>query len=204
LKLAETADGGSLAMLMRTWLAEQDECTKWIMYHAVTVVVRSLSFDPGLHPGGQLWVKPFLPCKSPADPHVTLRLEEASEPGPSGPAIQVVARNETQETIPFVKAWSPQVLLSAAVRGPSGEKAEIPASVEAMYRPLRSTDGVLTIHGRIFVPLPPGKDVSLWTWNVGDDFNMSEPGTYRVSLGGRMAYLATTVCSNTMEVTVGK
>jgi hypothetical protein len=71
-----------------------------------------------------------------------------------------------------------------------------------MYRPLRSTDGAFTAHGPMFVPLPPGEDVSLWTWTVGDDFNMSEPGTYRVSLGGRFAYLKTTVCSNTLEVNV--
>jgi formylglycine-generating enzyme required for sulfatase activity len=67
LKLAETANGDTLAMLMRTWLAEQDDCTKWIMNHAVTMVVRALSFDPAQHPGGQLWVKPFLPCSGSCD-----------------------------------------------------------------------------------------------------------------------------------------
>ena len=203
LKLAETANGDSLARLMRAWLAEQDDCTRWIMQHALKMVVSNLSFDPGLHPGGQQWVKPFLSCTPPADPPVTLRLEEVSNPGPGGPTIQVVARNETQKTIPFVKAWSPQALLSATVLGPSGGHAEIPVGLEAMYRPLRSTDGVYTIHGRIFVPLPPRENVSLWTWRVGDDFNMSEPGTYRVSLGGGLAYLDTTVCSNTVEIKIG-
>jgi hypothetical protein len=32
---------------------------------------------------------------------------------------------------------------------------------------------------------------------------MSVPGAYHVSMGGRIAYLDTTVCSNTAEVKVG-
>jgi hypothetical protein len=72
-----------------------------------------------------------------------------------------------------------------------------------MYRPPRSTGGLFTTHGRIFVPLPSFEDVSLCTWRVGDDFNMSEPGTYRVSLGGNRACLGATVCSNTAEVKIG-
>jgi hypothetical protein len=205
LKLAESADSDNLALLMKAWLAEQDECTKGLTRHAVTMFVRSLSHDPTQRPDGQLWVKPFLPCSPPAAPRVTLRLEEVSRPGITVPAVQVVARNETQETIPFVVgARSPLELFSATVTGPSGEHTEVPARLEVMYRPLRSTDGVFTAHSRIFVPLPPGEDVSLWTWTVGDDFNMSEPGTYRVSLGGRFAYLDTTVCSNTLEVNVGQ
>ena len=204
LKLADTANGDTLALLMKAWLAEQDDCTKRIMDHAVTVVLRSLSHDPAQHPGGQLWVKPFLPCTASAVPRVTLRLEEVSRPGSSVPAIRVVARNETKETIPFVGSWSLQELFSATVLGPSGERAEIPAALEWAYRPPRSTDGLLTIHGLVFAPLPPGEDVSLRTWNVGDDFDMSKPGTYRVSLGGRFAYLDTTVCSNTLEVNVGQ
>ena len=51
--------------------------------------------------------------------------------------------------------------------------------------------------------LPPGKDVHFWTWNIGEDFDLSEPGIYHVSLGGRLAYLDTTVCSNMAEVKVG-
>jgi len=39
-------------------------------------------------------------------------------------------------------------------------------------------------------------------WPVGEDFDMSAPGTYRVSLGGRIEDLDTTVCSNTLEVRV--
>jgi hypothetical protein len=62
---------------------------------------------------------------------------------------------------------------------------------------------VFTVHGLIFVPLPPHENVSLWTWKVGDDFSMSEPGTYKVSLGGNIAYLGTTVCSNIVDVNVG-
>jgi hypothetical protein len=203
LRLAETANGPNLALLMKTWLAEQDDCSKWIMYHAVTMVVRSLSYDPALHPSGQLWVKPFQPCKPLADPLVTLRLEDVSGPSFNGPTIRVVGRNQTPETIPFVGGWSPQELLSATVLSPSGEHAEIPVRLEAMYRPLRSTDGVLTTHGRVFVPLSPHEEHSLWNWKVGDDFDMSSPGAYRISLGGRMAYLGTTVCSNTLEVNVG-
>jgi hypothetical protein len=67
-----------------------------------------------------------------------------------------------------------------------------------MYKP----GGVLLENGSIFVALPPNENVRIWTWSVGDDFDMSAPGTYRVSLGGRIGYLNTTACSNTALVTV--
>jgi hypothetical protein len=53
----------------------------------------------------------------------------------------------------------------------------------------------------VFQPLAPYEDVS-WIWRIGDDFDMSVPGTYRVSFGGRIGYLDTTVCSNTLWLTV--
>jgi hypothetical protein len=37
----------------------------------------------------------------------------------------------------------------------------------------------------------------------GWETTLTEPGTYRVSLGGNMAYLGTTVCSNMAEVKIG-
>jgi hypothetical protein len=43
---------------------------------------------------------------------------------------------------------------------------------------------------------------SIFTWHLDEDFDLSAPGTYKVSLGGSFPYLNTTVCSNVAEVTV--
>ncbi|MGA3261107.1 MAG: hypothetical protein ABSE35_19660 [Bryobacteraceae bacterium] len=53
------------------------------------------------------------------------------------------------------------------------------------------------------VPLLPNEEISSM-WKVGEDFDMSAPGVYRVSLGGPLEYLNTTVCSNTIDVTVDR
>jgi hypothetical protein len=53
----------------------------------------------------------------------------------------------------------------------------------------------------MFIPLPPQKDVT-WDWRVGQDFDMSAPGIYSVSLGAKLDYLDAAVCSNTAYVTV--
>jgi hypothetical protein len=34
------------------------------------------------------------------------------------------------------------------------------------------------------------------------DFDMTQPGHYQIRLGGKMNYLDTTICSNTLDVTI--
>jgi len=45
----------------------------------------------------------------------------------------------------------------------------------------------------------PQAEIS-WEWEVGQDFVISSPGTYRIRLGGSMEGLNTVVCSNTLEM----
>jgi hypothetical protein len=72
-----------------------------------------------------------------------------------------------------------------------------------MYEPVKpgNLSGLISGFGPVFQPIPPQEEVS-WIWRIGDDFEMSVPGTYLVSFGGRIDYLDTTVCSNTLWLTV--
>jgi hypothetical protein len=194
LKLRDTAKAAGVDPLLKAWLLEEDDCTKGLMEMALSTLVGGLAEQ---HPNGQYWVTPFQECTAPERPLVTLIIEQVSGPGVTGPTVRVSARNQTPETLPFVKA-PPQQLYSASVLGPTGANANIAESRRSMYKP----GGVLFQNGPMFVALPPHEDVPVWTWSVGDDFDMSAPGTYRVSLGGRIDYLNTTVCSNTALVTV--
>ena len=87
--------------------------------------------------------------------------------------------------------------------GPTGEPVKVSKGKEWMYEPVRPNDFSALIDSfRVaFQPLPPLEDVS-WIWRIGDDFEMSVPGTYRVSFGGRIDYLDTTICSNKLSLTV--
>jgi hypothetical protein len=95
-----------------------------------------------------------------------------------------------------------QALFSTTVTDPTGAPAKIPKDREWTYRPLQGFSGGLS-SSPFGVILLPHQDQT-WTWAVGEDFDMSAPGTYHVSLGGSIGYLDTTVCSNTAAVTVEK
>ena len=69
-----------------------------------------------------------------------------------------------------------------------------------MYRPLNDDEGLFD-SGPAVQPLVPMGEFS-WIWRVGDDFDMSARGTYRVSFGGPLNYLDAVVCSNSAEVRV--
>lgn len=203
LKFVGTAKRADLAPLMRAWLEENDPCTKGIIDMVLSIFVGGLSFDASQHPGGQPWITPFQACTASEPPTVTLKVEQATVPGSASATVRISARNWTQQTVPFVGAIAPQQLFSVTVLGPDGAPAKVAKGQESMYEPVRNIAS-LSGHGPTWVPLPPLEDVSIWTWRIGDDFDMSAPGTYRVSLGGRIGYLDTTVCSNTALVTVGK
>jgi hypothetical protein len=201
-KLAEAGNRADLAPLMQAWAEEKDPCTKFVMSGILAVFVGGLSFDASQHPGGQPWITPFQACTAPERPLVTLRIEQGTVPGSASPTVRISARNQTQQTVPFVGARSPEQLFSVTVLGPDGAPAKVAKGLEWNNEPIRSVAG-LSGHGPTWVPIPPQEEVSIWTWSIGDDFDMSAPGTYRVSMGGRIGYLDTTVCSNTAEVTVG-
>ena len=123
--------------------------------------------------------------------------------GGAVPAVRISVVNQTPQTIAFAGARSPQQLFSVTVLGPDGTPAKVARGEERMYHPVNDLGGI-SGHAPIFSGLPPQKDGVIWTWRVGDDFDMSSPGIYRVSLGGRLPYLDTRVCSNTAEIIVAK
>jgi hypothetical protein len=191
MKLGEIGKKDDLAPLMQAWLAETDTCTKVAMLQDITQ-----------HPGGQPWVTPFQTCNESAAPLVKLTVEQVDALG-AGPTVRISARNQTQQTIAFAKNTPPE-LFSVTVLDPIGVQAKVMKGKEWMYDPTYRIGGVLIGRSPAFVPLPPQQDVPLWDWKVGEDFDMSAPGTYRVSLGGWFAYLNTTICSNVAAVIAGK
>jgi hypothetical protein len=97
---------------------------------------------------------------------------------------------------------TPESLFSVSVLDPTGAQAKIAKGEEWKFEPLDRALG--SVHGTVWLPLPPEEDVVMWTWREGEDFDMSMPGSYRVSLGGTFAFLDITMCSNTANVIVGK
>jgi hypothetical protein len=196
LKLALTGTKADLGPLMRAWLAEEDPCTKFEMEFALGILVPGLALDPKQHPGGQEWVTPFQPCTPSQPVLVTLTVEQMTVPNIDVPTVRISARNHTARTLPFASGH-PEQLYSVTVLDPTGAPAKIAKGREGMYRPVANGNGP------VFLALPPQKDVPLMTWwRVGDDFDMSAPGLYHVSLGGRIGTIDSTVCSNVAEVRV--
>ena len=153
--------------------------------------------DRGQHPDGQPWVKPFQACTESDRSPVTLSVEQVQR---GSPTVRISARNRTDRTLPFVMAV-PEQLYSVTVLGPGGIPSQVLDSQAEMFKPGRDMRHILS-NGPTFVALPPHGEVPVWTWKVGDDFDMSVSGVYQVSLGGRIEFLGSTICSNTALVTV--
>jgi hypothetical protein len=199
LKLGKIGQRADVAPLLRAWAAEEDTCTAGIVRQGLERLLQRFAFDPGRRPD---FVAPFQPCTAPEPLLVSLNLEQVKARFYDGPALRVTARNQTAQTLPFLSSRSPAELFSVTVLDPTGAPAKVAERYEWMYEPVRGF-AVISGHMPTFLPLPPQEDVS-WTWRVGEEFDMSAPGTYRVSFGGRVPYLDTTVCSNTAEISVEK
>jgi hypothetical protein len=158
--------------------------------------------------------QPFQSCTATGPEVLSLQLEQVEPPYqanlvPMDPVVRVSLRNLTNGPIGVPRPGYPTELFSATVLDPLGKHPGIPEANAWMYLPTRElyrprADGAIIVHGTNgsgLEPLQPGQEAS-WDWHVGHDFTLSVPGTYRVSLGGRIAYLNTTVCSNTIDVTV--
>ena len=198
----ESWDKAALSALMRAWAAESDPCTKRRMNMALNMYMPVIVNDRSQHPGYQPWIAPFQPCTADEPPVLTLTVEQATVSPTSPPTVRISIQNQTQEPLPFVRGGAPEELFSVTVIGPSGDPAKVAKGREGLFEPLAISHLVRMGSEPLFFPLPP-KEPQQWIWKVGDDFDMSEPGTYRISLGGRLAYLDTTVCSNTAEVIIG-
>jgi hypothetical protein len=198
----EDWDKADMSALVRAWAAESDSCTKREMNIALNMFAPPIVNGRPRHPGYQPWITPFQPCTASEPPVLTLTVEQATVPSTSPPTVRISIQNQTQEVLAFIRGVEPEELFSVTVLGPSGDRATVAKGRERLFEPLATSHLPQDGSAPIFFPLPP-KEPQQWIWKVSDDFDMSEPGTYRVSLGGRLAYLDTTVCSNTAEVKVG-
>jgi hypothetical protein len=193
-RLANIAAGiSAVSPLLKAWLAEKDACTNFQMTLALTSLLTSQAEDPGQRPGGQEWISPFKACVESERPAVRLVVEPQAG---DGTILEIYAENTTDRTLPFLAA-SPQRLYSASVFDPNGGRAKIAKEREEMYKPY-----FISFSSPLVLALPPHEVTHIWTWRVGEDFDMSAPGTYRVSLGGRIGFLDATICSNVVEVRV--
>jgi hypothetical protein len=203
LKLGEVGRKADLDPLIRAWLAEKDACTRTVMGFGLGRLA-PLAIDASQHPRGQPWVTPFQECTIAVPPLVTLKIEQVTEPLRSSPTVRISVRNETAQILAFVGVENPEQLFSVTVLDPNGAPANVAKGAKGLFETVRDSAELFGGQGATFLPLPPQEDVSVWTWPVGSTFDLSAPGIYRVSLGGRVDYLDTTVCSNTALVTVEK
>ena len=206
LKLKRIGTFADVEHIVSAWAAESDLCTKVTMTSVLSLLVPGMAFDRTQHPGGQPWIAPFQACTASEPAVVKLTVEQVTGPEAQGPTVRISARNQTPRTLAFMMG-QPEQLFSVTVLGPTGAPAKIAQVREPMFEPASrgkiSPDAGIG-HSPTFLPLAPQEDATVWTWRVGEDFDMSAPGTYHVSVGGRIAYLDTTVCSNTATVTVEK
>lgn len=203
-KLAENGGRAELTPMVNAYLAEKDGCTIGGMSLALDRIMGGIAWDAKQHPGGQYRVTPFQTCIESGPPTMSVTIEQTIDPYFSGPAVRVSFRNQTPQTLAFVKTASPMELFSVTISGPNGEPAKVAKGREWMYVPV--VHGDPSVHRGAsfrlaFQLLPPQEDVS-WIWRIGEDFDMSSPGTYHVSFGGRLDYLDAMVCSNTLWMTV--
>jgi hypothetical protein len=136
---------------------------------------------------------------------VQLTVAQVGSASSQVPTVEISVRNLTAKMLPFVVAV-PEELFSVSVFDAGGTPV-LTKEEEYLFDPRWPPPqpfALVTETTASLLFLPPGKDVHFWTWKIGDDFDLSDPGVYQVSLGGRLAYLDTTVCSNTAEITVEK
>jgi len=201
-RLSETEGKAVAAAIAEAWLAETDSTAKAQMSSALSMAGGALAWDAKQHPGGQRRVTHFQTCTPSEPPLISLAIEETKIY--SATTVRISARNEMPQKAAYVGTGPPAQFFSVIVTGPTGEPVKVISGSEWMYQPEdKPSFEHLSMERRIFWPLAPHEEAS-WFWNVADDFDLSVPGTYRVSFGGRLDYLDTTACSNSLLLTVGE
>ena len=218
-KLGRNGETGSATAIAQALSTEKDACAQGTMEGALGMLGGMLIGSSKQHPGGQLRPTPFQACTPSEPPVLALVIEQVPRPAyvAAGPVVRVTARNVSGRLIPFFWTASPADLFSVTVLEPGGGKARTPKEQDYLYHPtaelgtveVRGTNGmVLPVFvgssGPAGFALEPNAEAHAWEWRIGGDFDMSAPGVYRVSLGGPLEYLHTTVCSNTIDVTVDR
>jgi hypothetical protein len=197
-----------LAPLLTAYEAERDSCARGAMFGVLTSLLHGIARDPKQHPGGQPYVTPFQDCSLSGRTLISATLEQVVDPYVKRPVVQITLRNQTAKTIAFPTRATPMSLFSVSVISPAGERVAFKPGTEWMYEPIKpmSPDQMVLVEDAFrlfgFIPLSPYEDAT-WLWRIEGGFDLSAPGTYTVSFGGRLDYLDTTICTNTLLFKVG-
>jgi hypothetical protein len=207
LKLTALREKESITILTSAWSATQDSCTKFNLANALGELLRKHWVAK---PESTIRIAPFQSCTPSSPAAVSLRVEQLT-PQPwwtyQGPTVRMIVRNLTSQTLPFLRGALAE-LFSVTVLDPNGQRAKIPAAQACYYKKCDPKSDPTIFEActacgpPFFSPLPPHSEDDSWIWQVGQDFDMSAPGVYSVSLGAKLDFLDATVCSNIANVTV--
>ena len=201
-KLASIADKDAIPPLTKAWESEADACVKTYLTSALEDLV-GRNWREGKAVGrfgAALSTLATEDCIPSSPPLISIQLQQIPI---WDRALWVWYRNLTQSPIPFIFGPTPPQLFEVRVIGPDGKPAKIQPNKECYHKDCPSAPGHVYVgsFGMTVLELQPLKDHET-NWMVGQDFDMSAPGTYQVSLGAKLKYLNTTVCSNVATVTV--
>lgn len=200
-RLAMSEGTSAIPVILAAMAGEENHCAHLGMRLALASLGKPVYALTLARRGGQTLAAPFQPCTPSKPPILSLSIEPVPQAQSTVPVIRVTLRSLIQEPLAFLQQ-DPAGTFSATVLDPTGGHAAVAKGFEWLYLP-GSAAVFLASNPPALVPLLPNEEISS-TWKVGEVFNMSAPGVYRVSLGGTIDYLNTTVCSNMIDVTVGK
>lgn len=209
MRLASLGGRDDVAIIARVFSSETDPCTKLLVAQSLAELTRKYWAASPQHTKR---VPPFQPCTASSPPILSLRVEQVQQVrtrphAPTGPLVRITVRNLTSEMLPFLSHVDVAGLFSVSVFGSDGHRAAIPSNQTCYYQQCDPRSDP-TLHESCIahctpglLPLLPQQDVTI-DWYPGEDFDMSTPGLYQVSLGAKLDYLDTTVCSNIASVAV--
>jgi len=199
-RLATVEGPSAIPDLLAAWAEEKDRCAKEGMALALASLGKPVYVRTLARRGGQNLARPFQACAPSKSPMLSLHIEAVPQSPVTRPLIRIVLRNITRQPLALLRMELPGATFSVTVLDPAGNHAAIAEGKQSTYRS-DVASLLLAYDPPRLAPVMPNEEISA-TWKVADDFNMSAPGTYRVSLGGRIDYLNTTVCSNVLRVEV--
>jgi hypothetical protein len=193
-KLASLGKKNYVPKLIAVWSGETDDCMRISVHEALGELLRRIWTDDRvdfMHA-----ITPFRRCVPSGREIVSLRVEQMPDPPrlDHGPTARVTVQNLTSEALPFLTSRDPVEVFSATALSSSGQPARLRG---CLFTACAEGSG----YAASFILLQP-LEKKTWVWFLGHDFDMSAAGTYKVSLGAKLEYLETTVCSNIADVRV--
>lgn len=201
-KLADAMLTDAIPAIMEAWSAEKDPQTKHMLWYSLVVFGWSLNKRAQASRGGQVRPAPFQACV-PSEPRIlslTIEPPAHSQTSYDATLFRVSIRNLTEGRLAIL-AGSVDDMFSATVLGPSDARATIRKDRDFLYHPISELPPLTPMgHSGGIIPMLEANEETSFRWQP--DFDMTQPGHYQIRLGGKMNYLDTTICSNTLDVTI--